>query len=113
MIRGTLLKPMVSRSSRKRLGRCSGFGDIVPMFVSSRAFSLLWQWNVGFWSGFGVKVLFQIFLGDYGLHAIGRNGCFRSPKDRVEHQLPLIVVGPALVKVAASEAKATAAAGPL
>ena len=83
------------------------------MFVSSRAFSLLWQWNVGFWSGFGVKVLFQIFLGDYGLHAIGRNGCFRSPKDRVEHQLPLIVVGPALVKMAAGEAKATTAAGSL
>jgi len=40
-------------------------------------------------------------------YVIGGNGCFRGPKDRVEHQLPMIVVGPTLVKMAAGEAKAT------
>lgn len=40
-------------------------------------------------------------------YVTGGNGCFRGPKDRVEHQLPLIVVGPTLVKMAAGEAKAT------
>ena len=72
-----LLKPIASRSSCKRLGRCSGFGDVVPMFVSMPAFSRLWQRHLDLWSGFGVKVLFQIFLGDHGLHAFSNP---KSPK---------------------------------
>ena len=56
------------------------------MSVSFLELLLLWQRHLGFWSGFWVKVLFQIFLGDNGLHAIGGNSRFRGPEDRVEHQ---------------------------
>jgi len=41
--RRTLFKPSTSQSSCKRLGSRLGFGDVVPLFVTWRAISQLWQ----------------------------------------------------------------------
>src|SRR5258708_4293495 len=62
---------------------------------------------------FGVEVLFQLLLGDGALHARGRDFALGRPEDGVQDERAEVVVAPVLVGVAAGEAEASAAIGPL